>query len=71
MPSLVELKLASGMTGRGHRLKDLADVIELIETARLSAEFAEQLNPYVRDKYLELWQGIQDSPVGPVEPWPD
>ncbi len=34
-------------------------------------EFANELNPYVRDKYLELWHGIQDSPVGPVEPWPD
>jgi hypothetical protein len=67
LPSLVELKLASGMTGGLHRLKDFADVIALIETLGLSAEFADQLNPYVRDKYLELWQGIQDSPVGPVE----
>ncbi|HKI19201.1 MAG TPA: hypothetical protein VKA15_15050 [Isosphaeraceae bacterium] len=23
------------------------------------------------DKYLELWQGIRESPVGPVEPWPE
>jgi hypothetical protein len=67
LPKLVELKLASGMTGGLHRLKDFADVIALIETLGLSAEFADQLNPYVRDKYLELWQGIQDSPVGPVE----
>ena len=59
------------MTGGIHRLKDFADVIALIEALHLSAEFADQLNPYVRDKYLELWQGIQDSPVGPVEPWPD
>jgi hypothetical protein len=67
LPKLVELKLASGMTGGLHRLKDFADVIALIETLGLSAEFADQLNPYVRDKYLELWQGIQDSPVAPVE----
>jgi hypothetical protein len=67
LPSLVELKLASGMTGGLHRLKDFADVIALIETLGLSAEFADQLNPYVRDKYFELWQGIRDSPVGPVE----
>ena len=46
-------------------------MIALIETLELSAEFADELNPYVRDKYLELWQGIQDSPVGPVEPWPE
>jgi hypothetical protein len=67
LPKLVELKLASGMTGGLHRLKDFADVIALIEALGLSTEFADQLNPYVRDKYLELWQGIRDSPVGPVE----
>jgi hypothetical protein len=66
LPALVELKLASGMTNLG-RLKDLADVQELIKALTLSADFADQLNPYVRDKYLELWQGIRDSPVGPVE----
>jgi hypothetical protein len=70
LPSLVELKLASGMTNLG-RLKDLADVIELIKARDLPAEFAEELNPYVREKYLELWHGIQESPVGPAEPWPD
>jgi hypothetical protein len=69
LPSLVELKIASGMTNIG-RLKDLADIQELIRAAGLSAEFATELNPYVRDKYLELWHGVQDSPVGPVEPWP-
>lgn len=67
LPKLVELKLASGMTGGVHRLKDFADVIALIETLGLAAEFVDQLNPYVRDKYLELWQGIRDSPLGPVE----
>ena len=66
LPSLVELKLASGMTNLG-RLKDLADVVELIKTRGLAVEFAEELNPYVREKYLELWRGIQESPVGPVE----
>jgi hypothetical protein len=71
LPSLVELKLASGMTGGTHRLKDFADVIALIETLGLSTDFAALLNAYVRDKYLELWQGIKDSPPGPVEPWPE
>jgi hypothetical protein len=66
VPALVELKLASGMTNLG-RLKDLADVIELIKIRDLPAQFAEELNPYVRDKYLELWRGIQESPAGPVE----
>jgi hypothetical protein len=66
LAALVELKLASGMTNMG-RLKDLADVQELIKALMLSVDFAHQLNPYVRDKYVELWQGIRDSPVGPVE----
>jgi hypothetical protein len=51
---LLELKLASGMTNPG-RLKDLADVQELIRVLALPAELAEQLNPFVRVKYTELW----------------
>ena len=61
------MKLASGMTGGIHRMKDFTDVVELIERRRLPAEFAAELNPYVRDKYLELWRGIQESPPGPDE----
>jgi hypothetical protein len=70
LPTLVELKIASGMTNPG-RLKDLGDIQQLIQAANLPADFANELNPYVRDKYLELWHGVKDSPVGPVEPWPD
>jgi hypothetical protein len=55
---LIELKLASGMTAP-HRLKDLADVIELIRILKLSASLTEELHPYVRDKYSELWQAAQ------------
>jgi hypothetical protein len=58
---LVELKLASGMTA-AHRLKDLADVQELIRLQQLPRAFADGLNSYVRAKYLELWQAVQDSP---------
>lgn len=58
LTTLIELKLASGMTNAG-RLRDLADVQELIRTLRLSADYAEQLNPYVRDKYTELWSAVQ------------
>jgi hypothetical protein len=64
LPSLIELKLASGMTNPG-RLKDLGDVQELIKAIGLRAELAEELNPYVRDRYLELWRGLQESPPGP------
>lgn len=58
LPTLVELKLASGMTAP-HRLKDLADVLELVRAAQLPAELAADLNPYVREKYLELWRAAQ------------
>jgi len=53
LETLVELKLASGMTGTG-RLRDLADVLDLIRILELPAEFAARLNPYVREKFLEL-----------------
>jgi hypothetical protein len=58
LPTLVELKLASGMTAPG-RLKDLADVQELIRILRLPADFSEQLQPFVREKFGELWQSVQ------------
>jgi hypothetical protein len=41
------------MTAKG-RLQDLADVQRLIQEHGLNAEFTEELNAYVRDKFLEL-----------------
>ena len=58
LAKLVELKLASGMTAP-HRLRDLADALELIRAARLPASFAQELDPYVRDRYAELWRAGQ------------
>lgn len=55
---LIELKLASGMSAP-HRLRDLADVLELIRVSHLPAELAEQLDPSVRKKYRELWEAAQ------------
>jgi hypothetical protein len=55
LPMLVELKLASGMTNPG-RLKDLADVLELIKIRDLPLDFVNQLDPFVRDKFTELWK---------------
>jgi hypothetical protein len=62
LPLLIELKLASGMTA-AHRLKDLADVLELIRALQLSADLASELNPYVRTKYVELWHAAQTRDV--------
>ena len=54
LEKLIELKLASGMTASG-RLKDLADVQELIKVKSLSSSFSERLDPSVRDKFLDLY----------------
>lgn len=54
LPTLIELKIASGMTNSG-RLKDLADVIELIKVLDLPQSFSEKLNPFVRNQFLDLW----------------
>ena len=58
MPRFIELKLASGMVAV-HRAKDLVDVQDLIRSAGLPASMADQLHPWVREKFLELWQLAQ------------
>jgi len=58
LPRFLELKLASGMTA-AHRLHDLADVLDLVRSAGLPAELAEDLHPWVRDKFRELWSAAQ------------
>jgi len=58
LPTLLEMKLASGMTEPG-RLKDLGDVQELIASLRLPENVADRLNPFVRDKYRELWAAVR------------
>lgn len=58
LEKLIELKLASGITA-GDRLKDLADVQELIKIKRLDADFAMKLNEFVRSKYLELYNAVE------------
>ena len=60
LEKLIELKLASGMTA-GDRLKDLADVQELIKLKGLDAEFAARLNKYVRAKYIELYDAVASA----------
>src|SRR6266851_5200074 len=58
LEKLIELKLASGMTAPD-RLKDLADVQELIKIRSLPKDFASRLHPYVRDKFLELSEAVE------------
>jgi hypothetical protein len=69
LEKLIELKLASG-TSSPDRLKDLADVQELIKLKELPSEFALALDASVRDKFSELHQAIQttrDRPRGGLE----
>lgn len=63
LEKLVELKLASGMTAPD-RLKDLADVQELIKLRHLNSDFAERLNPYVQEQYLQLWRTVEQARQG-------
>lgn len=60
LPALLELKLASGMSAP-HRLRDLADVLELVRAAKLPESLVEQLDASVRDKYRELWHAAQGA----------
>lgn len=60
LTTLLELKIASGMTAP-HRIRDLADALELIRVNELPAAFAEQLDPFVRAKFAELWAAAQSA----------
>ena len=58
LQTLIEIKVASGMTAP-HRLRDLADVIELVRVNGLPADYGDGLHPYVRDRFAELWRAAQ------------
>ncbi len=64
LEKLVELKLASGLSAP-HRLKDLADVQELILHLRLPLEIAGRLDASVRPEYERLWNAAQQAPEEP------
>jgi hypothetical protein len=61
LEKLIELKLASGISAP-HRLKDLADVQELILHLHLPIELSKELDPSVRAEYEKLWNGAQQAP---------
>lgn len=58
LEKLIELKLASGITAPD-RLKDLADVQEIIKAKSLDISFAENLDASVREKFIELYQAVE------------
>jgi len=54
---LVELKLISGqMPGRR---RDIGDIEQLIRAVPLPRDFAEQLDPSVREEYCKIWDEVQ------------
>jgi len=60
LEKLIELKLASGMTAPD-RLKDLADVQELIKVRGLASALSEKLNPFVREQYIRLCNAVEQG----------
>lgn len=60
---LIELKLASGLSAP-HRLRDLADVQDLIARLKLPLSLEDALDPSVRTKYVELWEQAHDDREG-------
>jgi hypothetical protein len=60
LPHLVELKLASGTAP--WRVKDLGDVQEMMRVFGLPLEYAEKLDPWVRDSYRSLWTQLHSAP---------
>ena len=60
LEKLIELKLASGISAP-RRLRDLADVQDLIAMLDLSLELREQLDDSVRSEYKRLWETVQQA----------
>jgi hypothetical protein len=60
LEKLIELKLASGLTAP-HRLRDLADVQDLISILNLPLQMEMQLDASVRGEYRRLWESVQQS----------
>jgi len=52
------LKLASGLSA-AHRLRDLADVQDLIITLGLPLELQDSLDESVRGEYARMWEAGQ------------
>lgn len=60
LATLIELKLASGLSAE-HRIKDIADVQQLIETLDLPRDLALKLDGSVRAEYERLWEATRRS----------
>ena len=61
LATLIELKLASGMTGGYARANDLKDVYELIKIHKLDKSFVKKLNKYVQKKFIEILNEVRNE----------
>ncbi len=55
LDKLIELKLASGLSAT-HRMRDLADVQDLMIAMNLPLELKDKLNESVRSEYQRIWE---------------
>jgi hypothetical protein len=61
LPKLIELKLASGLSAEHRRLRDLADVQDLIIALKLPRDIGDQIDPSVRNEYFRMWDAAQQA----------
>jgi hypothetical protein len=59
LAKLIELKLASGLSAEHRRLRDLADVQDLIIALKLPRDLGEDIDPSVRDEFYRMWDAAQ------------
>jgi hypothetical protein len=60
LPKLIELKLASGLSAEHRRLRDLADVQDLIIALKLPRALGDEIDPSVRDEFYRMWDAAQE-----------
>jgi hypothetical protein len=60
LAKLIELKLASGLSAEHRRLRDLADVQDLIIALKLPRDLGEQIDPSVRSEFYRMWDAAQE-----------
>ena len=61
LDKLIELKLASGLSAT-HRMRDLADVQDLIIALNLPLELMDELDKSVRPEYQRIWEAANKGP---------
>ncbi len=67
LPTLINLKIASGMTQPSRR-RDLADVQDLIRTLTLQRDFSKLLAPFVQAMFETLFDELQQPDPHREEP---